>query len=1104
MRKWVKPFLLWAATASGFVAVLYLTAALLRPQLRAEPIPQSPRQAQEARKMRDVSFDASKPPVVQRDVNYAQGQQAPWYPKTQAPLLDPLVKDKTLPPIAQRVGPEPLVLQGAEGEGKYGGTWLRLANSSGDVGTISFRMSGAYLVRWSPLGYPIRPHLAKGWKVSPDRREWTFSLRKGVRWSDGAPFTADDIVYWWKDEQLKLSSSPPAWMFSGGKQGDIVKVDPYTVKFTFANPNGILLESLAANVCYSPRHYLLQYHPDLGNPKTIKAAMDAQGLTTKKALYSALGDFRNPSYPRMWPWIYRTYKTSSPESFVRNPYFWAVDEKGQQLPYIDRVLFDVKSPQVIPLSVSSGDATMQDRWVTSENYTMMMEGRDRGRYQVYHWFPASRSTYTIWPNQNHRVTPGDAVSRQKAALLRDKHFRQALSLAINRQEIIKAIYNGQGEPAQIDPGRESPFHSEKLMKSFTQYDPKSANALLDGLGLTKRDIEGMRTFPDGTRMTWYLDFTDFTGEGPLQFIVDDWAAVGIRAIQRSRSRPLFTSEKAGLMHDFTVWTGESEFNPMVEPRSFVPTNVESYYAPAYGIWYQKGGLYGNPKALQGGQAPPLGSPLRRSMEILERAKQAPTRAQQIALMNQVFDIVADTVPSISISTPPPQLAVVKNGLRNVPRNVIYGYAYNTPSNAGIETFYFDKPRDSVGAIAQMQAEERTITPPPDAVPDAPQGAGANAGGSAAGQNSSGNASRLIRTLIYAAIALGLVLSAVKHPFIGRRMLLMVPTMLIISVVTFTIIQLPPGDYVQTRITELRATGDESAIEEVQRLSESFHLDEPVWKQYSRWMGLYWFKSFDEGDKGLLQGNMGRSMSTQKSVNDMVGDRLLLTFLVSLGTILFTWAIALPIGIYSAVKQYTAGDYITTFLGFIGMCIPSFLLAILMMYASREYLGINVTGLFSPDYAASPEWSWGKVVDLLQHAWVPVVVIAVSGTAGMIRVMRGNLLDELRKPYVTTAMAKGVKPFRLLMKYPVRLALNPFISGIGGVFPQLVSGGAIVAIVMSLPMIGSDLLTGLTTQDIYLAASMLMVLSLLGIVGTLVSDLLLLWIDPRIRMEGGSK
>ena len=387
----------------------------------------------------------------------------------------------------------------------------------------------------------------------------------------------------------------------------------------------------------------------------------------------------------------------------------------------------------------------------------------------------------------------------------------------------------------------------------------------------------------------------------------------------------------------------------------------------------------------------------------------------------------------------------------------------------------------------------TITPPPDAV-DAKTFKVAG-GGSFAGRTG---------PWLFGLITLGILVAGVRHPYIGRRLLIMVPTLLLISMVTFVIIQLPPGDYVSTQVLQLKLTGDQNAIAQVEQLRTIFHLDEPVLSQYSRWMGFRWFGTFKPEDKGLLQGDLGRSMETLRTVNDTVGDRILLTFLISLGTILFTWVLALPIGIYSAVRQYSAGDYLLTFLGFIGMCVPNFLLAIVLMFLSSRYLGINVSGLFSPAYSATPEWSWGKAADLAKHVWLPVVVIAASGTAGMIRVMRGNLLDELRKPYVTTAMAKGVRPFRLLMKYPVRLALNPFISGIGGIFPALISGGALVAIVLSLPMVGPILLDALMTQDIYLAGSMLMVLSLLGVLGTLVSDLLLLWLDPRIRMGGGSK
>jgi ABC-type dipeptide/oligopeptide/nickel transport system permease component len=323
-------------------------------------------------------------------------------------------------------------------------------------------------------------------------------------------------------------------------------------------------------------------------------------------------------------------------------------------------------------------------------------------------------------------------------------------------------------------------------------------------------------------------------------------------------------------------------------------------------------------------------------------------------------------------------------------------------------------------------------------------------------------------------------------------------MLVISVIVFSIIQLPPGDYLSTRIMQLQESGDDVDLQRVEELKNMFHFDEPRWKRYCRWMGLYWFASYDKKDLGLIQGNMGRSMETTDLVNDMIGDRILLTVLISLGTIIFTWATAIPIGIYSAVKQYSLSDYLLTFLGFIGMCVPAFLLALILMALS------GVSGLFSARFAAQPEWDWPKVVDMLKHIWIPVVVLGVGGTAGMIRVMRANLLDELKKPYVVTARAKGVRPMKLLFKYPVRLALNPFISGIGGIFPALVSGNAIVSIVLSLPTVGPVMLSALFSQDMYLAASMLMVLSLLGVLGMLVSDLLLLWLDPRIRFKGGTR
>jgi ABC-type dipeptide/oligopeptide/nickel transport system permease component/ABC-type transport system substrate-binding protein len=1083
--------------AAGYYGSLWLGGRVLRPELATEPV-QHPAEALAAvEALRDLSFDPAHPPTIWREVDYSEGPVAAWWPKGESPVLAELVAEGALPPVAERVGPEPIVLEGEDGIGTYGGTWLRVANQPGDIGTITWRLSGATLARWSPMGYPIVPHIARGWDRSEDAREWTVYLRRGVRWSDGHPFTADDIMFWWEKQVNLLDADlpPPHWMRVRGEAGHIVKVDDYTVRFVFPHPYGTFLEALARQNFYAvPRHYMEQFHPLLGRDELIEAAMRSMRIPTRRGLYNTMGSWNNPAHPRLWPWVLRTHRSNPPISFVRNPYYPAVDPAGNQLPYVDRIMFEVRTNKLIPNVAASGALTMQDRFIRFDDYTLLMSERERNGFEVYHWFPSLRSMWAIFPNLNKNVAPDDHVGQLKLALLNKRDFRIALSVALNRRGIIDAEYSGVGEPAQLSPGRESPYFNERLHTSWTQHDPALANRLLDGLGLTQRDFEGMRTFADGTRMTWNIDYTEFTGPGPVQFVVDDWARVGIRAVPRERSRPLFTVEKMARLHDFTIWTGEGEFDPIVEPRSFVPVNTESHQAQGWGKWYQDGGLYGAEHATRYGGIPvPDDHPYRRTMEVLEEALATADLEERVRLFQEVLEINADEIFTINIATPPPQLAVVQQGFRNVPRLALAGAPYSTPANAGLETYFFERPVDSPGAIAQLKREMVEVTPAPQAVD---VGTLERASGSRLGA--------LLNFLFWGSVAAGTVLLGVRHPYVGRRLLIMIPTLLVISIATFIIIQAPPGDFIQSKIVQANLTGDPTHINEVAEIREVFPIDQPYWVQYARWMGLPWFLTFDRRDTGLLQGNLGRSMETRRPVNEIVGDRILLTVVVSVATILFTWAVALPIGIYSAVRQYSIGDYLLTFVGFIGMCVPNFLLALVLMYWADQYLGIKITGLFSPEFATQPEWSWAKVVDLMKHIWVPVVVLGTAGTAGMIRVMRGNLLDELRKPYVTTARAKGVRPLRLLVKYPVRLALNPFISAIGGLFPQIVSGGAIVALVLSLPMVGPLMLEALLTEDMYLAGSMLMVLSLLGVFGTLVSDLLLLWLDPRIRMEGGSK
>ncbi|MGI6209423.1 MAG: ABC transporter permease [Anaerolineae bacterium] len=322
-------------------------------------------------------------------------------------------------------------------------------------------------------------------------------------------------------------------------------------------------------------------------------------------------------------------------------------------------------------------------------------------------------------------------------------------------------------------------------------------------------------------------------------------------------------------------------------------------------------------------------------------------------------------------------------------------------------------------------------------------------------------------------------------YIGRRILLMVMTLIVISIVSFAIIQLPPGDFLTAymeRLEESGLTRDQAVIE---ALKKRYGLDQPIYVQYAKWV---W---------GMLHGDFGQSFLFNRPVGELIWERLGLTMAVSFAALVFNWIVALPIGIYSAVRQYSIGDYLATFIGFIGLAIPNFMLALILMWIAFSVFGANVGGLFSAEFADAP-WSWAKVVDMLKHLWLPMVVLGMAGTAGLIRIMRANLLDEIRRPYVITARAKGLTERRLTLKYPVRVALNPFISTIGWSLAGLVAGETIVSIVLGLPTTGPLLFRALMMQDMYLAGTFIMLVSALTVIGTLISDILLAWVDPRIR------
>ena len=327
-------------------------------------------------------------------------------------------------------------------------------------------------------------------------------------------------------------------------------------------------------------------------------------------------------------------------------------------------------------------------------------------------------------------------------------------------------------------------------------------------------------------------------------------------------------------------------------------------------------------------------------------------------------------------------------------------------------------------------------------------------------------------------------------YIIRRILIMIPTLLIISALIFFIIELPPGDYLETYIAELKQQGEKVDPTQIEFLRQEYGFDKPVVLRYFHWLG------------GMLVGDFGYSFEYQLPVTDVVGERLWLTVLLSFVTIIFTWIVAFPIGIYSATHQYSWSDYGLTFVGLLGLAIPNFLLALVMLYLANIWFGTSVGHLMAPEYLDKP-MSWDKFKSIMEHLWIPVVVIGTSGTAAMIRRLRANLLDELQKQYVVTAKAKGLKPFKALVKYPLRMSLNFFISDIGSILPSIISGAEIVAVVLSLETTGPLLLDALASQDMYLAGSFLMFLATLTVIGVLVSDIALAILDPRIRLAGGA-
>ncbi|MGQ9632385.1 MAG: ABC transporter substrate-binding protein [bacterium] len=599
----------------------------------------------------------------------------------EAPMLAELVRAGKLPPVEERLPREPLVVPPVEEIGQYGGTWRRAWLGPSDSPGPS-RITYDPILRWDRGGKTVIPGVAKGWEFSEGGRTLTLFLREGMKWSDGAPFTADDILFWYEDIIMnkEITPSKPSWLRVGGELGKVEKVDDYTIRLRFAQPYGILLEVLAwSGDIHAPKHYLKAFHPKYTPEGELQKLAKERGFEFWYQLFQNRNDWiANPDLPTLRAWKPTTPGTAPRFIMERNPYYWKVDTAGNQLPYIDRVVHDlVENTEVINFKAMAGELDMQLRHLMIGNYTVLMENREKGNYRVLKWKAALGADAVLTPNLNHK----DPVLHE---IINDRRFRIALSIAINREEINELVYLGLGEPRAATVVPDSPAYKEEFARMYAEYDPDRANKLLDEMGLTGRDSEGFRLRPDGKTLALTIEVVPVFGPwvDVSELVKEYWEAIGVKTAVKVEERSLFYARVQGAEHDVAVWSLDWALHPLVSPVRFIPYNAAgSRFAPLCGLWYESGGKSG---------VEPWGD-LKRVVDLYERAKVTIDEMEKIRLAQEILRINAENVWSIgTVGLIPSTMAlgVAKNNFRNVPEVAISDVILMSPGNTDPPQYFF--------------------------------------------------------------------------------------------------------------------------------------------------------------------------------------------------------------------------------------------------------------------------------------------------------------------------------------------------------------------------------------------------------------------------------
>ncbi len=595
----------------------------------------------------------------------------------EAPMLAQRVREGVLPPVSERLPEDPLVIVPPQQHGPYGGTWTRFATGPGDVGIVEARFAYEGLVRWDAMAQKVIPNLAVRWEIADDGRSFTFYLRKEVRWSDGQPFTVDDLIFWYEDvlQNEEISPVVPRDFKRGGQVMGLEKVDDYTVRFTFLEPNGLFVKKLASGRGYEmlryPAHYMKQFHPKYTPLEKLVAMSEAAGFDLWKQLFEDMRDWRNPDIPRLWPWIVVAPPPARPAVLERNPYYWKVDPDGNQLPYIDRMTFEIFDPETINLKALNGEIGMQGRHLQFQNYPLFMEGRKKGDYRVVHWINGSAGSNILALNLNHR-------DPEMKRIIGDHRFRKALSHALKRDELNEADYFGIGKPRQVCPPPSSPFYDADYERAYIEYNPDRATELLDEMGL-KRGRDGMRLRADGEPIKLYIETTVLNNR-ILELVASYWTAVGVHAEVKEEARQLFYERKKGLLHDVGVWGGSDEQIAVLDPRWLVPFSDESVHAVDYARWYRT--------EKKRGEEPPVD--MRRCIELFWEIEKTIDEEEQIRLMKKIIDLNRKNLWVIGTVGALPSFYLVKNSFRNVPEVAMSGWAFRTPGNTAVECYAIEE------------------------------------------------------------------------------------------------------------------------------------------------------------------------------------------------------------------------------------------------------------------------------------------------------------------------------------------------------------------------------------------------------------------------------